>query len=128
MRNSGQPDKPEDVTHESRTSERAPSSRLLPRYGQGVIGIRWTIGTVSEPRVAVPLQRLRERDHRVLTLLGRRGQAPSVWRFAQERRAWRVSTWAPVPGIGWNFYLDVYLAKAVTAVEFVPQMSGFLRG
>ena len=51
-----------------------------------------------------------------------------MWRFAQGRRAWNVLDVGSGTGHWVDFYLDVYLAKAVTAVEFVPQMAEFLRG
>jgi len=130
MRNSGQPDKPEDVTHESRTSEtRAFFESYYRATAKGSIRDSMTIGTVSEPESRFHYNACENAIIRVLTLFAPvAGQAPSVWRFAQERRAWRVLDVGSGTGHWVDFYLDVYLAKAVTAVEFVPQMSGFLRG
>jgi len=130
MRNSGQPDKPEDVTQESRTSEtRAFFESYYRATAKGFIRDSMTIGTVSEPESRFHYNACENAIIRCLTRLTPvAGQAPSVWRFAQERRAWRVLDVGSGTGHWVDFYLDVYLAKAVTAVEFVPQMTGYLRG
>lgn len=96
---------------------------------QGRIVDSMTIGTVSEPESRFHYNVTENSIIRALTRrapIGR--QPPSVWRFAQSRRAWKVLDVGSGTGHWVDFYLDVYLAKSVTAVEFVPQMAEFLRG
>src|SRR5262245_35793979 len=129
MRNSGQPDKPEDVTQELRSSEtRAFFESYYRATAKGSIRDSMTIGTVSEPESRFHYNACENAIIRCLTRLTPvAGQAPSVWRFAQERRAWSILDVGSGTGHWVDFYLDVYLAKSVTSVEFVPQMAAFLR-
>jgi SAM-dependent methyltransferase len=87
-----------------------------------------TIGTVSEPESRFHYNAT---ENSIIRCLTRRApiasQTPSLWRFAQGRRAWKVLDVGSGTGHWVDFYLDVYLAKSVTAVEFVPQMAEFLR-
>lgn len=88
-----------------------------------------TIGTVSEPEARFHYNACENAIIRCLTRLAPvANQAPSVWQFAQSRRAWKVLDVGSGTGHWVDFYLDVYLAKSLTAVEFVPQMAEFLRG
>lgn len=87
-----------------------------------------TIGTVSEPESRFHYNATENSIIRCLTKHAPIGhQPPGVWRFAQGRRAWNVLDVGSGTGHWVDFYLDVYLAKSVTAVEFVPQMAEFLR-
>lgn len=96
---------------------------------QGRIVDSMTIGTVSEPESRFHYNVTENSIIRALTRRAPIGnQPPSVWRFAQGRRAWNVLDVGSGTGHWVDFYLDVYLAKSVTAVEFVPQMAEFLRG
>ena len=95
---------------------------------QGRIVDSMTIGTVSEPESRFHYNATENSIIRALTRRAPIGnQPPSVWRFAQGRRAWKVLDVGSGAGHWVDFYLDVYLAKSVTAVEFVPQMAEFLR-
>ncbi len=96
---------------------------------QGRIVDSMTIGTVSEPESRFHYNVTENSIIRALTRRAPIGnQPPSVWRFAQARRAWKVLDVGSGTGHWVDFYLDVYLARSVTAVEFVPQMAEFLRG
>jgi len=96
---------------------------------QGRIVDSMTIGTVSEPESRFHYNATENSIIRALTRRAPIGkQPPNVWRFAQSRRAWKVLDVGSGTGHWVDFYLDVYLAKSVTAVEFVPQMAEFLRG
>ena len=87
-----------------------------------------TIGTVSEPEARFHYNATENSIIRCLAKHAPIGnQPPGVWRFAQTRRAWNVLDVGSGTGHWLDFYLDVYLARAVTAVEFVPQMADYLR-
>ena len=87
-----------------------------------------TIGTVSEPESRFHYNATENSIIRCLTKHAPIGnQPPAVWRFSQTRRAWRVLDVGSGTGHWVDFYLDVYLAREVTALEFVPQMADFLR-
>jgi SAM-dependent methyltransferase len=95
---------------------------------QGRIADSMTIGTVSEPESRFHYNATENSVIRCLTKRAPIGNlSPSVWRFAQGRRAWKVLDIGSGTGHWVDFYLDVYLASSVTAVEFVPQMADFLR-
>jgi SAM-dependent methyltransferase len=87
-----------------------------------------TIGTVSEPESRFHYNAC---ENAVIRCLGKlmpiANLPPRVWQFTQERRALQVLDIGSGTGHWVDFYLDVYLARAVTAVEFVPQMAEFLR-
>jgi SAM-dependent methyltransferase len=88
-----------------------------------------TIGTVSEPESRFHYNATENSIIRALTRHAPIGnQPPSLWRLAQGRRAWQVLDVGSGTGHWVDFYLDVYLARSVTAVEFVPQMADYLRG
>jgi SAM-dependent methyltransferase len=86
-----------------------------------------TIGTVSEPEARFHYNASENSIIRALSARDQVNQPPAVWRFAQQRRDWSVLDIGSGTGHWVDFYLDVYLARSVTAVEFVPQMAGFLR-
>ncbi len=95
---------------------------------QGRIIDSMTIGTVSEPESRFHYNATENSIIRALTRCAPiSNQPPSVWRFAQARRNWKVLDVGSGTGHWVEFYLDVYLAKVVTAVEFVPQMAEYLR-
>ena len=95
---------------------------------RGQIVDSMTIGTVSEPEARFHYNANENSIIRCLTKFAPIGnQPPGVWRFAQTRRAWTVLDVGSGTGHWVDFYFDVYLARAVTAVEFVPQMAEFLR-
>lgn len=129
MRNSEPPDDPETPSADTRASElRAFFSSYYRATVSGQVRDSMTIGTVSEPEARFHYNAC---ENAVIRSLARltpvAGQPPSVWRFAQERRAWQVLDVGSGTGHWVDFYLDVYLARAVTAVEFVPQMVEYLR-
>src|SRR5262245_61725644 len=129
MRNSGEPDKPGDPPKDARTPEtRSFFTSYYRATAKGAIRDSMTIGTVSEPESRFHYNACENAIIRALTaLIPVANQAPSVWRFAQDRRAWSVLDVGSGTGHWVDFYLEVYLAKSVTAVEFVPQMAAFLR-
>ena len=129
MRNSDRPGKPPDPPKDSRSREtRSFFTSYYRATAKGGIRDSMTIGTVSEPESRFHYNACENAIIRCLTrLMPVASQAPSVWRFAQQRRAWNVLDVGSGTGHWVDFYLEVYLAKSVTAVEFVPQMAGFLR-
>jgi len=129
MRNSDRPGKPPDPPKDSRSGEtRSFFASYYRATAKGSIRDSMTIGTVSEPESRFHYNACENAIIRCLTrLMPVANQAPNVWRFAQQRRAWNVLDVGSGTGHWVDFYLDVYLAKSVTAVEFVPQMAGFLR-
>ena len=94
---------------------------------RGAVTDSMTIGTVSEPESRFHYNASENSIIRALTARESVRQPPAVWRFAQQRRAWSVLDIGSGSGHWVDFYLDVYLARSVTAVEFVPQMAEFLR-
>ncbi len=103
-------------------------SSFYKATAQGRIVDSMTIGTVSEPESRFHYNATENSIFRCLTRhLPIGNQSPSVWRLVQRRRAWNVLDVGSGTGHWVDFYLDVYLAKSVTAVEFVPQMADFLR-
>ena len=95
---------------------------------KGQIVDSMTIGTVSEPEARFHYN---ASENSIIRCLAKHiplgNVSPAVWRFAQARRAWSVLDVGSGTGHWVDFYLGVYLAKSVTAVEFVPQMADFLR-
>lgn len=95
---------------------------------KGLVADSMTIGTVSEPEARFHYNASENSIIRGLAKIAPVGtQAPAVWQFAQARRAWQVLDVGSGTGHWVDFYLHVYLAKSVTAVEFVPQMAEILR-
>lgn len=130
MRESDKPDSPD--TGGDAAQEFAGQTFFSSYYratARGRIVDSMTIGTVSEPEARFHYNATENSIIRCLTNRAPIGhQPPGVWRFAQTRRAWNVLDVGSGTGHWVDFYLDVYLAKSVTAVEFVPQMAEFLRG
>jgi len=125
-------DPPEPVDPQAAGSDQFVGKTFFSSYyratAKGQIVDSMTIGTVSEPEARFHYNVSENSIIRCLIKLNPIGSAsPAVWRFAQARRAWNVLDVGSGTGHWVDFYLGVYLAKAVTAVEFVPQMANFLR-
>jgi SAM-dependent methyltransferase len=129
MRNSDTRGESQSPPAEGQASEpRAFFSSYYRATATGPIRDSMTIGTVSEPEARYHYNACENAIIRSLArLMPVAGQAPHVWRFAQERRGWKVLDVGSGTGHWVDFYLDVYLARSVTAVEFVPQMAEHLR-
>jgi len=129
MRNSDPPGTPRASPAPARISEaRTFFSSYYRATASGRVRDSVTIGTVTEPESRFHYNACENTIIRCLAkLFPVSGQAPNVWRFAQERRAWQVLDVGSGTGHWVDFYLEVYLARAVTAVEFVPQMADYLR-
>jgi SAM-dependent methyltransferase len=125
-------DKPGDTDPEAESAAEFEARTFFSSYyratARGQIVDSMTIGTVSEPEARFHYNASENSIIRCLTKFAPIGnQPPGVWRFAQARRAWHVLDVGSGTGHWLDFYLDVYLVKAITAVEFVPQMAEFLR-
>lgn len=125
-------DKPGSPDTESAAADEFAGQTFFSSYyratARGRIVDSMTIGTVSEPEARFHYNATENSIIRCLTKHAPIGhQPPGVWRFAQTRRAWSVLDVGSGTGHWVDFYLDVFLAKSVTAVEFVPQMAEFLR-
>ena len=128
MRKADSPEQPDNSIPASRLSDtKTFFSSFYRATVHGPVVDSMTIGTVSEPEARFHYNAAENSVIRCLAQLAPIGEvAPAVWRFAQSRRAWQVLDVGSGTGHWIDFYLNVFLAKSVTAVEFVPQMVDYL--